>query len=61
MSHDERLTSMAIGMEFSDGMAAGSLIRARMHPVWGLSLNGVRPHSIWNQISTGVPADRPLR
>ena len=36
-------------------MAAGPLNRLRTLPVLPSSLGGVLPHSIWNQISIGLP------
>jgi hypothetical protein len=56
MSHDETLSSMAIWTVLSDGMAAGSPIWLRTPANLNSRGGSVRPHSIWNQISIGLPA-----
>src|SRR5215207_3934799 len=58
-SHDEKLSSMAMWTVFSDGMVSGSPVWLRTPATLNVQSSGVRPHSIWNQISIGLPFGRP--
>jgi hypothetical protein len=60
-SHDEKLSSMAMWTVFSDGMVSGSPVWLRTPATLNVQSSGVRPHSIWNQISIGLPFGRPAR
>jgi hypothetical protein len=46
---------------FSDGMVSGSPGWLRTPATLNVQSIGVRPHSIWNQISTGFLVAMPVR
>src|SRR5215204_6527295 len=51
---------MAMWTVFSDGMVSGSPVWLRTPATLNVRSNGVRPHSIWNQILIGLPLGRPV-